>query len=208
MKDNGTDIDMLAEFNAYKRFVPFDGDVYMGKPNEYDPDVQNVERNTYFYGYWINKGWFDKYRTQFLAEFEFPIPPDEYNRKLLKRICTESSVGLHVRRGDFVQLNVAYNAEQYRGMTDACINEWGTDAVVYVFSDDIPWCRENSSAMGLDRFREVVFVEGNTDGRNYIDMQLMSSCDVIMVDKSSFAFLAALLSRRRKLLVNKSGKMI
>ncbi len=208
LKDNGTDLDLLTEFDGFGPYVPFDGPAFLGKTNAYDPDVQNVERNTYFYGFWMNRGWFDKYQLQFRMEFSFPSITDNYNAELMRRICNERSVGLHVYRGDYVKSNIAYGAAEYASMTEACMAVWGGDAVVYVFSDDIPWCKENSSAMGLDQFREVVYVEGNTGTKSYIDLQLMSNCDVMMVGNSPMAFLAAILNTRYKFVVNKSGRNI
>ena len=209
LKDSGTDIDMITEHEImYKQFNPFDGNVYVGKFNEYDPQIQCFERNTYFHGYWINKGWFEAFKLQFLEEFRFPVLPDEYNRNLMRRILNEESASIHIRRGDFVRLNLAYGIDDFRGMTDACIENGGENAVLFVFSDDIAWCKQNCEALGLNRFKEVVYVEGNTGEMSYIDMQLMKNCNIMMVGNSSFALLAALLNQRKKWIVNNSGRDI
>ena len=84
----------------------------------------------------------------------------------------------------------------------------GGNAVLYVFSDDIEWCKQNCEAMGLNRFKDLVFVEGNTGEKSYIDMQLMKNCNIMIVGNSSFAFLAALLNQRKRFIVNYSGKKI
>lgn len=209
LKDNGIDIDMITEHkDMYERFNPFNGNVFEGKYNEYDPTVQCFERNTYFHGYWLNSGWFEAFKPQFLEEFRFPVIPDEYNRNLMIRILNEKSASIHVRRGDFADLNVAYGADLYKEMIDACLENGGGDAVLYVFSDDIKWCRQNCEDMGLNRFKELVYVEGNTGEKSYIDMQLMKNCDIMMVGNSSFAFLAALLNQRKRFIVNYSGRKI
>ena len=209
LKDNGIDIDMITEHEVmYKQFNSFDGNVYEGKFNEYDPKVQCFERNTYFHGYWINSGWFEAYKPQFLEEFKFPVLPDDYNKNIMKRILSEESASIHIRRGDFVKLNLEYDTDMYKEMTDICLESGGGNAVLYVFSDDIEWCKQNCEAMGLNRFKDLVFVEGNMGEKSYIDMQLMKNCNIMIVGNSSFAFLAALLNQRKRFIVNYSGKKI
>lgn len=82
----------------------------------------------------------------------------------------------------------------FHSMVDIFIRDASNDWTLFVFSDDIDWCRENSEAMGFNKFKKTVYVEGNTDGRNYIDMQLMSRCKGMMMSNSAFCYLAALLN--------------
>ena len=49
--------------------------------------------------------------------------------------------------------------------------------------------------LGLDQFWTVTYVEGNTNGKNYVDMQLMSMCKGMVMSNSAFCYLAALLNR-------------
>ena len=65
---------------------------------------------------------------------------------------------------------------------------------IVVFSDDIEWCKENQDKMGLDKFGNTIFIEGNIEGKNYIDLQLMSMCEGAILSKSAFSYLAALLN--------------
>ncbi len=70
------------------------------------------------------------------------------------------------------------------------------DAAFYVFSDDIPWCRQHSDALGLALSPSVTYIEGNTQGKNYIDLQLMSMCRIMIINRSAFGYLAMLLNDR------------
>ena len=58
-------------------------------------------------------------------------------------------------------------------------------------------CREHAGEMDFNRFAQVTYVEGNVQGRNYIDMCLMSKCKRMIVSNSTFCCLAALLNTRR-----------
>lgn len=209
LKDSGIDIDMVTEYeDGFEDYNPFNGNIYLGRTKAYDPQVQEFSRNTYFHGYWLNCGWFKKYRQQFLAEFTFPELTDDYNRRLMDRILNDKSVSIHIRRGDYVDRNAAYEAEVYEKMINAYMEHCDGNAVLYVFSDDIAWCRKNRENMSLNQFRDVVFVDGNIGSNSYIDMQLMSNCENMIVGNSAFVFLAALLNRRKKVVINFSDREI
>ncbi len=209
LKDSGIDIDMVTEYgDGFEDYNSFNGNIYLGRTKAYDPQVQEFARNTYFHGYWLNCGWFKKYRQQFLAEFTFQELTDDYNRRLMDRILNDKSVSIHIRRGDYVDRNAAYEAEVYEKMINAYMEHCDGNAVLYVFSDDIAWCRKNRENMSLNQFRDVVFVDGNIGSNSYIDMQLMSNCENMIVGNSAFVFLAALLNRRKKVVINFSDREI
>ena len=71
-----------------------------------------------------------------------------------------------------------------------------SDLTFFLFSDDMEWCKAHEKELGLDRAERKVYVEGNIHGKNYIDLQLMSLCNIILAGKSAFSYLAALLDTR------------
>lgn len=208
LKDNDADISMISEMLNYENFNPFNGIAYIIEMAKYCPEILNFNEDMYYHGYWLNKGWFDAFKSHFLKEFHFPALPDEYNRKLMRRILDKPSASIHIRRGDYVNLNIAYEAAKYKEIVDVCIKQGGGDASLYVFSDDISWCKQNCEEIGLNRFKDLIYVDGNSGERNYIDMQLMKNCEIMMIGNSAFAFLATLLNQRRKLVINGSGRDI
>lgn len=207
--ENGIETYMISDVgDSCQTYNPFTGKVVFVPGDKFIPEVYGAEGDVYYHGYWICRDWFKKYEEEFLKEFIFPEIQDEQNQTLLQRIHEVPSVSIHIRRGDFVELGWAYSADIYRRMIrsflDACGNKWE----LFVFSDDIPWCRENQEDMGFQMFRKVHFVEGNVKGRNYIDMQLMSQCEAMIMSNSSFCYLAALLNTRKKFYVNPSGREV
>lgn len=158
LKENGEDINMITETVNYRQFNPFDGKVYEIKPGGYDPNILGFDENIYYHGYWLNREWFKKYKQQFLKEFQFPLITDEYNKSLMDRILNANSTAIHIRRGDFVDINIAYDANKYREMTQKYLDYFGGDTTLFVFSDDITWCKENSDAMLMNQFKDCVFV--------------------------------------------------
>ncbi|MDE7273692.1 MAG: alpha-1,2-fucosyltransferase [Lachnospiraceae bacterium] len=198
LKDNGSDIVLVSEMkDIYRTFNPFDGEILILKEKENMPEVLDMQGNVYYHGYWICREWFDRNKDVFLRELTFPKISDDKNKRLIHDIAVKPSLAIHVRRGDYVGLKIAYEAQNYKELIDVWTNGLGTDWNLYVFSDDINWCKANSKEMGFEIFKSVCYVEGNTAGKNYIDMQLMSQCKGMIISNSAFSFLAALLNTNK-----------
>jgi hypothetical protein len=105
------------------------------------------------------------------------------------------SVSLHIRRGDFVSnrktneihgvLPLEYYYEAIRLITNQVRNP-----EFFIFSDDIPWVRENLLVP-----KKVNFVEHPTSNRDYEDLILMSNCKHHIIANSSFSWWGAWLSQ-------------
>lgn len=208
LSENQVEIQMITESDNYMQFNPFDGQVFRIPSNGYYPEILNVPENTYYHGYWINKDWFKKYEEVFLQEFCFPEIMDERNLRYQRQIKESHSVSVHVRRGDYVTLKWDLEPEVYRSGLEEFVRQAPGEWRLFVFSDDIDWCRAHVPQMGFDFFPEVVYVEGNMDGENYRDLQLMSTCEAMIISNSAFSYLAALLNPGRKYTLNLSDRKL
>lgn len=199
LNENGIGMYMLSEVaGEYQGFNPFCGVIYTVASNQYEPKVQELPGNVYYHGYWLDINWFMAYKDILRQEFCFPEIPDVRNKEYAAQIRASNSVSIHVRRGDFVTLGWAFDTDWYRKevtkFLEKTLGEWN----LFVFSDDILWCKEHAKEMGFERFARVTYVEGNVQGRNYIDMQLMSMCKEMILSDSTFCRLAALLNTRKE----------
>lgn len=98
--------------------------------------------------------------------------------------------------------------EVYSLCAETFFVQYGGDWNLFVFSDDIPWCKEHAQKLQFNLFKKVTFVEGNIHGENYRDMQLMSQCQAMIMSNSAFCFLAALLNTRREIVLNLTDRDI
>lgn len=198
-------ISMLSEVgDGHKTFNPFDGQVLDIPCNQYLPDILDLPGNLYYHGYWINKKWFARYREAFLQEFTFPEITDERNLRYMEEIRSSLSLSVHIRRGDYVTLGFSQDPIVYRYQLKQFAKQVPGEWHLFVFSDDVDWCREHARELGIHYFQEVTYVEGNTDGENYRDMQLMSMCRAMIVSNSSFCYLATLLNTEKQYALNTS----
>ena len=189
-----------------KHTVQYKGPVYSIPANQYVPDTGTIEGDVYFHGYWINAHWFQYIRDEIMDELVFPsaLPHDTYTQHMIERIDGSHSIGVHVRRGDFVTLGWAMDFSWYATRIPA-MRKFIRNPVFFLFSDDLIWCKENFASLGFLPSDEVVFIDGNTGANSYRDLQLLSHCQNMIIANSSFSYLAALLNQRpNKYILNPS----
>lgn len=208
LSEHGTPICMVSEASNYSEFNPFDGKIFPIPCNQYLPEILDLPGDIYFHGYWINKCWFEQFQNSFLKELSFSPLEDTQNRDWEKKIQSVPSVSLHIRRGDYVPLGLAFQAESYKHLTNLFLEQMSKEWEIFIFSDDINWCKQNHHELGLDSFKKAHFIEGNIHGKNYIDLQLMSQCKAMILSNSAFCYLAALLNTNKQFVLNPTQRTI
>lgn len=160
--------------------------------------VKDVD-NVFYLGVWFYEKYGLDIKKEIEHELEFTPLIHEENIKYKENILSQDySVGLHVRRGDFIRVDRHEPIEKYTKEIVDLIKELEKENIkpsFFIFSDDLDWCKENIENFGFgDCYTE--FIEGNNvDCRNYIDMQLMTFCDCLIALKlSSFALSAQMIS--------------
>ncbi len=207
-KKIGLNIVMITEFENYKSHNPFDGVIYHVPGNAFLPEITGIRpeqlslesdtgllpmEHLYYHGYWLHPDWFRSNQEILRKELTFPPIRDTKNLEYAKQIQNSHSVAIHVRRGDYVTIGWASDVQYYHAKAAELLSRC-PDAVFFIFSDDIDWCRQNQDALGFSLPHRTVFVEGNTNGTNHIDLQLMSMCPLMIIGKSAFGSLAMLLN--------------
>jgi len=158
--------------------------------------INEVPDDCYLMGNWQTEHYFDKVREVIRADFSFKIPPAGRNAELAEKISRCVAVSLHVRRGDYAA-NAATQAfhglcslDYYRRAIEYVINRV-PNSVFFIFSDDIPWVREN-----LQLVYPCHYVDHNKGDESYNDMRLMSLCTHHIIANSSFSWWGAWLNPR------------
>lgn len=100
-------------------------------------------------------------------------------------------VSLHVRRGDYVQLSNRFPPVSIGYITNAVEYFFALGYKVFqVFSDDIPWCRNNLPG----KFPRCSFFF-SADKSPLEDLQLMSGCEHNIIANSTFSWWGAWLNQ-------------
>ena len=159
----------------------------------YDPHYLQATHDCYFEGYWQSYRYFEGREDMIRAALRFVPPESAGNRSLLSASRGRTLVGIHVRRGDYVDsrlLGGAFGIEYYREALAAAL-EGATRPLLLFFSDDLDWCRES-----LPAACETVYVDWNRGDQSFQDMRLMTACDRLVICNSSFSWWGAWLNNR------------
>jgi hypothetical protein len=192
--DNGLDLVMLVG-PSIANVEAFTGPKVYFLSSDYDTKIADIKNDIYFYGSWLDRRWFDAYKDIFLQELTIRPLEGQQNLAYERAVRENFAVGVHIRRGDFVELGWSTSEYNYHNTINQLANQH-PEAVFFIFSDDIPWCKDSVRMLGLFG-KEVIFVEGNSDNNNnYCDLYLMTQCNVLIKGLSSFSYLAKILNQQ------------
>ena len=144
-----------------------------------------------YWGYWQHIQYVNRVADQLRKDFVFDLPASSRNLDILQELKIEKeSIAIHVRRGDYLTdpyLGGLVDVEYFeKGI--ALVRERLKNPKFYIFSDDIPWCKQYLN------LQEAVFVDWNKGNESYRDMQLMSYCKHAVISNSSFSWWGAWLN--------------
>ncbi len=157
----------------------------------FDPQVLKLE-DAYLYGWWQSEKYFQSVEGQVREAFRFPTDHlTGKNEDYLKAILSRESVGVHIRRGDYLEADELYGGictlEYYQRAMEE-MKKQVPGCHFFLFTNDAAWVGQNFGD------KEVTVVEGNDEAHGYMDMFLMSRCRHNIIANSSFSWWAAWLN--------------
>lgn len=160
--------------------------------------IFSSSKNTYISGYWQSDIYFSDIENELRKELIINSEKIQITQNLFDQINRENSIGVHVRRGDYVS-NPIYSEKfgtcslKYYNEALLYINNHVKNPIFYIFSDDIKWCEEN---LKIDQ--EHSFVQSKSDIE---DFYLLSKCKHQIIANSSFSWWAAWLNDNKRKIV-------
>lgn len=150
------------------------------------------KNNMQLFGYYQSYKYFDKYRLEIQKIFE----PSNITKNYLinkYKLNDTISVGLHIRRGDYVDIGITLNLDYYNKALNYIKQKIGSnkDFTIYVFSDDIEWCKKNL------KYNNCIFSEESI----CYDLYLMSLCTHNIIANSTFSWWGAYLNQNTEKIV-------
>lgn len=185
------------------KMLPFYRKTYIiEKFHHFDPEILKLKDNIYLEGYWQSEKYFQDIKEVIKRDFTFKKPPEGKNRELLNTIKDTNSIGVHVRRGDYISNKrlVLCSADYYK----KCINKI-TDLIAnphfFIFSDEPEWVKKN-----INPDFPVTVIDHNGPKMDYEDFRLLSGCRHFIIANSTFSWWAAWLGDYPEKLVFAPGK--
>lgn len=161
----------------------------------FDEQMLLPRANVYLDGFWQSERYFRDALETIREDFRIVTPPDRENARLAEEIEGCQAVALHVRRGDYLlpanqAIQGSCSLEYYARALEFVASRLREEPVVYVFSDDPGWARDNIKPSFATRV-----MDHNGPDRNYEDIRLMSACRHHIIANSTFSWWGAWLSR-------------
>lgn len=181
------------------RFLPAGLHSYKeSKDGAYNEKVFSYGNKSIFYfGFWQDYRYFHNFRNEIINSLKFKNPLNQKNTEIAKVISeSEESVGIHIRRGDYI------NHPMYRGI---CTIDYYKYAILnitskfdnpkfFIFSNDIDWCIKN--IVPLLGSYHYTLIDWNKGKQSFVDMQLMTLCKALIIANSTFSWWGAYLNKR------------
>ena len=179
------------EISSLKKF-------FEPRPDIFVPEILDIRDDVFLFGYWQYEKYFADIADILRREFTLKNPLSSAAQHWKEKIfAAENSVSLHVRLGDFVYSPIntmmgdkfAIPSLDYYGECIKILKREYKNLTLFVFSDNLNWCKENF------RFEfPTEFVEG--DGLQDVEeLYLMSLCKHNVTSKSTFSWWGAWLNQ-------------
>lgn len=179
---------------SYKLSLAFESTFnrrYFREPNRAYIQPETIMKKAYFDGYWQSWRYVDKVKDRIRKDFVPNYQLSEKTRRTQQVLANENAVFVGVRRGDFLEEADHYGSfgSDYYRRAMSLIKDRVKAPVFYVFSNDIPWCKQNIDWKGFDvQFREP---EMQTD--DFEELMLMASCKHAIIVNSTYNWWGAYL---------------
>lgn len=160
----------------------------------YDPAV--LEKNpALLLGCFQSEKYFAPVKAKVREAYQFRnLALSQSRQEYERRICACESVGVHIRRGDYLDpryraLYAGICGEDYYKRAMEAVRKQISGAVFFFFSNDTAWVKAHYEGP------DCVTVEGSDEETGYVDMYLMSRCRHQIIANSSFSWWGAWLNQ-------------
>lgn len=188
---------VLSRF-ARKYLKPKKTEIIQERVNNfaYMPDMLEKQGDYYYEGIWEAAHYLIPIREQ-LKHIFAPQKPNLENETIISSMEREASVGVHIRRGDYMYMDA------FKGICDLEYYKKGISAILedgkphsfYIFSNDLGWCEQNIKP--LVENQNITMVNHNKGDQSCWDMFLMTHCKDLIIANSSFSWWGAFLNNRK-----------
>ena len=158
-------------------------------------DYVPTNKNIYISGYFQKHEYVKDMKSNLLSDFQLVEELDEKAQKLQSSIVSTNSVCVNIRRADYVTNKnmTAFHGVYGKKYVDdgmSIINKKVKSPTVFVFSDDMEWCKDNLTFDCPHTFVGHEYKGNKFGGYLY----LMTQCKHFIIPNSSFGWWAAWLS--------------
>ncbi len=194
----------LHHWNTKVEFAAPVGEVINEPDLRYHPEfLKKYDTDCTLVGYWQCPKYFQNVEPQLRQDFTLKHRPSEKSLEVAGQIVQTNSCFLHIRRTDNLSVRgMAFHGlssiDYYARAIKRIVQETNSALDLFVFSDDIKWCKanipwpatfvdHNSTGVVAD---PTYFLTKTTNGTEHEDLWLMSLCKHGVTATSTFSWWA------------------
>lgn len=155
---------------------------------QYMPELLDIRGNCYIIGVFQDERYFKNLESELRNEI-YPKRKIIISKRLREILDQDNTVSVHVRRGDYKQLNNILDREYY-SQAVKYVKTRITDPCFLVFSDDMEWVKKHLSLDG-----NVIFVNEDRKLADFEELMVMSRCRHHIIANSTFSWWGAWLNQ-------------
>jgi hypothetical protein len=174
---------------------------YIIDTHSFNKEVFRITGDAYLDGYWQTEKYFPNDKEVVRKAFVPHFPLSKIANEIADKI-DNSSVSIHIRRGDYITNKKVANVIGSCGLSYykkalSMATENFTNPKIFVFTDDIDWVKEN-----LKTYNSIFFISEKDNGlEDWEEIILMSKCKRHVLSNSSFSWWGAWLDSREDKMV-------
>lgn len=150
-------------------------------------------KDAYVIGFWQNVNYFDDYADVLKKELTYKGDLTDVQKNLIEDMKKEQSVAMHIRRADYLTASckkIYADVDKVYYLTALqYIRKLSGELKVYIFSDDIEWCKQEFADL-----ENCLFVDNTISATPYTDLELMRNCKHFIIANSTFSWWGAYLA--------------
>ena len=165
----------------------------------YSQNILNLPKHSFLDGYWQSELYFKDYTNEIREIFSFSGNLDKENNLIIEEINSNNSISIHLRRGDFLlkqNNNHNTNLKEYYLKAINYSSKFLKNPKYFIFTDDPSWVSENFILK-----HSYFIVDINHGSKSFLDMHLMSLCQINIIANSSFSWWGAWLNNKKDKIV-------
>ncbi len=155
--------------------------------------------NCFLAGYWQSERFFRDVSSSVRRQFTPCVQMNSRTLGIREQMLNTPSIAIHIRRGDYISTQPMAVRNLSLGYYRDCVLsrlEQRPESEVFVFSNDLPWCRDN-----LKLPCPVHFVEPADTASAHEDLWLMTAAECFVIANSTFSWWGAYLAERQDRIV-------
>ncbi len=175
-------------------------DIYGFEP---DKRILNLQQSAYLSGWCPKEIYVRPIRSILMEQFTPKEKLSQCAENYLEAIKTTNSVSIHIRRGDYLELEHFFRIiplDYYKDAVDEVYKRI-QDPVFYIFSNDLNWVKDNLNFVKNPVFVDMSACENYSGLADIEEFEIMKHCKHNIIGNSSFSWWAAYLNNNESKIV-------